>query len=389
MSSADHDRMLRPSGAHRWMQCAASPGREAQIEEKPSSYAAEGTAAHALGEMVLTSGEDAIAFLATEINVPLSDGTLATYAVTTEMASAVQRYVDAVNDQPGQLFVEHSLDLAGILPNNGTGDALRIDWDNNVCRINDLKYGQGVRVMAENNVQEMLYGLGALQSFETFGDIDTFELWIHQPRLDHVDVWELSRLELLLFKNNVIEAVERTRAEFPKYTAGDHCRFCRARDDCAALAAYSVATVTDQFDDLATFDINDPNKLSQDQVNELLNRIGPMRQWASALEERAMRELQDGTADLPDWKIVEGRSNRKFRDDVAVLDILKKSRMSADTYAPRSVLSLGKLEKVMGKKLFHEKLGEQVVKPQGKPTLAPASDKKPSITATDKFKVIM
>lgn len=371
------DAFLRPSGAYRWLNCPASPSREAEYEQTTSPYAEEGTAAHELAAECLNTGTMAVDYLGEEFNG---------HKVTTEMVHAVQRYLDYVNEQPGDLLVEQKLDLSGVLPNDGTGDAIRLDYDTETIYINDLKYGSGVRVDAEDNPQLLTYAVGAVESYEWMGEFQRFELNIVQPRLDHIDTWVVSIDDVLAFRDVLRKGVAATRAENPEHVAGDHCRFCAARADCRAFAEYAVQTVASQFEDLTDFEIADPNTLPPDTVNVLLSRLPMMRAFATALEERATAGLLDGTLQLADWKIVEGRANRRWRDEDAVLEALKGNRkLKADDYAPRKLVTAPQLEKLVGKDMFNKKFADQVEKPKGKPTLAPAADKRPSVTPSDQF----
>ena len=150
---------LGASAAHRWMACPGSLRLLAGIKSRDTKYTIEGTSAHTLAQMALEKNLPPKTWEGSEINgVP----------VTEEMVEAVSVFVDDVNEHKTNgcvTYIEQRFDLSPLNPPGpmfGTGDVVIYDPENRVLRVNDFKYGQGVVVEVEDNVQLLFYGLGAL-----------------------------------------------------------------------------------------------------------------------------------------------------------------------------------------------------------------------------------
>jgi len=382
---------LRPSSAHRWLACPASPSREARVPEggEPSFYAAEGSAAHELAELCFGTGtfkqpEVARKFLGTTFTVEGFD-----IPVTAEMADAVQRYVDYVLEFPMQWrAAEYALSMEGILPVGGTSDMVGIEKDGKTLHVFDLKYGQGVKVHAEQNPQLMLYALGALREVEAlYDEIERVVVHIVQPRIDHVDTWETTPAELCGFAAHVAQGVERALGAEPPAVPGDHCKFCSYRAHCGERGEHNLQMIGLSFDDLTegaeavAEKLQPPAYLSTVDLGLVLEHAKQIRDWLGDLEERAMQEIMDG-GEVPGWKLVEGRSSRKWNaDEEVVIAHCKKKRLKVDQFMPRELASVAGLEKELGKARFVDlEFPFLVDKGEGKPTLAPASDKRPALS---------
>lgn len=382
------DSLLRPSGAHRWMACPASPLLESEYDYTTSKYAAEGSAAHWLAEQCLNSNSSPKIYVGQTREF---DGF--TVEITADMADHVQKYIDYIEELGGDVaYYELELDLSAYLPNKGTTDAAKADFSRKHADIVDLKFGKGVMVYAEGNPQMKTYALGALEFFEVLGDIETVTVHIVQPRLNHIDTFTYYSDELLAFGNELIEAVDKVRAvrdatAYENSVAGDHCKFCAAKASCRRFHEQAAKTVAESFDDLSNFEVaDDVAHVTGEELAHMLENLPLVKSWVTTVEEHAFGQLQRGEK-IPGWKLVEGRSHRKWGcDEDDVLAALKSQRkLKVDEYAPRKVLSLAQLESLMGKTTFAEKLGDLVVKPTGKPALAPESDKRPAIAAVDQF----
>ena len=115
--------------------------------------------------------------------------------------------------------------------------------------------------------------------------------------------------------------------------------------------------------------------LSDAEIGDLLERGKRLVQWYKDLEAYATEALLAGKA-IPGWKLVAGRSNRAFTDqDAAIQAVIAAGYDEALVY-DRKPKTLSELEKLMGKAEFAEKVGGYVIKPPGKPTLAPSADKR-------------
>ena len=383
--SAEAQRMLRPSGAHRWLKCAASPSREAVLPDPPSKDASYGTAAHAIAERCLVGKSRAEAFLG-----DLVDTDTGPVRVDMEMVEGVQRYLDYISTltgEPHQLEAERKVALAPWLPNDGTTDCVVLTID--ALHIVDLKFGRGVKVYPERNPQLMTYALGIYADLEDLGLVDPslrVVLHIAQPRLDHFDQWDTSAEELFAFGTTLQTAARVALEPDPPAVPGKHCKFCRARSGCAELARYTADQVGLQFDDLTQAPVATPAPpapvadLPADRLVSMLSVVDVVRDWANAVEAAALSAALSGV-ELPGYKVVAGRTTRAWADGDSVIAHAKKKRLSIDEFYPRDLASPAQLEKSLGKEKF-SKLGFPLLldRKEGKPTLAPAGDKRPALT---------
>lgn len=367
---------LSASGAHRWMNCPASVALEAQFPEgdKVSPFAAEGTAAHDLAETCLRTDSNTDAFLGKTFS---ADGL--EFTVDDTMVEAVQLYVDYVRDQPGKLLIEQRVDFSPWV-DDGFGTADAIVLNDGVATVADLKYGRGVKVDAERNPQAMCYALGALNEFEFLYDVHTFRLAIIQPRLDHVSEWEISREDLLDWADGILRprAVDAMSGSDASFHPGEkQCRFCRAKGACKALAEYSLAAACEGFSVVGDpIEPVDPNVLSNSEIGELLPNLDLVSNWIKAVEAHALGQLEQGEA-VPGYKLVTGRSLRKWADEADAEAALKRTKLKVADIFTKKLISPAQAEKKLGK--THKIFAEHVVKPDGKPAIAPISDKRPAL----------
>ena len=375
--------LLSPSASHRWLHCTAAPRLEEGIKDEGSDYAAEGTLAHAYCAMKLkeflglpTDGEkEEIAALQEKYGTGEMSEYTDTYAtIVLEKFNAAR----AVTPD-AQLLVETRLDFSDYVPEAfGTADAIIIA--DGTMEIIDFKYGKGVKVSAVENPQMMIYALGAYARFAFEYRIDNLRATIVQPRIDNLSEYEITVEELTSWASNVLTpAAEKAyKGEGPQ-TPGSWCRFCKVKNQCRALADKCKAAVA-----------VDPKLITPEELaKDVLPMVPIVKTWISGVEEFALAQALSGVQ-LPGWKIVEGRSIRKITDTDSVADALTKSGYTrSDIYKPIEMRTITELEKLVGKKQFAALCGEWVNKPQGKPTLAPESDKRKAIDPiADDFKGI-
>ena len=375
--------LLSPSASHRWLHCTAAPRLEEGIKDEGSDYAAEGTLAHAYCAMKLkeflglpTDGEkEEIAALQEKYGTGEMSEYTDTYAtIVLEKFNAAR----AVTPD-AQLLVETRLDFSDYVPEAfGTADAIIIA--DGTMEISDFKYGKGVKVSAVENPQMMIYALGAYARFAFEYRIDNLRATIVQPRIDNLSEYEITVEELTSWASNVLTpAAEKAyKGEGPQ-TPGSWCQFCKVKNRCRALADKCKAAVA-----------VDPKLITPEELaKDVLPMVPIVKTWISGVEEFALAQALSGVQ-LPGWKIVEGRSVRKITDTDSVADALTKSGYTqSDFYKPVEMRTITELEKLVGKKQFAALCGEWVNKPQGKPTLAPESDKRKAIDpAADDFKDI-
>lgn len=367
--------VLSPSSASRWLSCTPSARLEMQYPDKAGDYAKEGTLAHEFGELRLKrySGEIDNLEEWTErtselVKDSLYSESLEEYAgsyadfVWEKYQLAQKTTSDAV------LRIEEKIDLTAYVPEGfGTGDAVILA--DGTMEIIDLKYGKGVQVSAVENKQMMLYALGALDMFGFMYAIHTVRMTIYQPRLDNVSEWEMPVEELLMWGMN--ELAPRAKMAFAgegSFNPGKHCQFCRAKAQCRALAEKNMEVARHEFDDASL--------LSDAEISKVLEQMDIFRNWMSAVEEYALQAALNGKA-FPGFKLVEGRSNRKYVDEKKVADRLIENGYKSDLiYEPAKLKTITAMEKLVTKKAFTAILGDLIIKPQGKPTLVPVSDKR-------------
>lgn len=373
--------LLSASGASRWLNCTASPRLEEHYENTTSAYAEEGTLAHEISELLLRNAIGAI----DPVEAIQKGNDLEKHAMySSEMPDEVQKYVDFVLETlnaaksitpEAKLLIEERVDLTDFIEDGfGTNDAIILS--DKVLDVIDLKYGKGVRVNAENNSQLMLYGLGALNKHLLSYDIETIRLNIVQPRLDHIDTWEISAKELLEWGETIVKpkAVEAYKGGTePK--PGDWCKFCKAKARCSALANKNMQDVKMEFNDSPEV-LKDSKELTDEQLTYIFQVSGAIKDWLSSIESYMLKEAVSGK-NWPNLKLVEGRSQRKWVDETSVEEKLLKEGYQADQIFISKLGGITQIEKLIGKKNFETVVGEFVTKPQGSPTLVDVSDKRP------------
>lgn len=366
--------ILSPSSASRWLSCTPSARLETQYPDKAGDFAKEGTLAHEFGELWLKIHSKLInnvrwAKRISELRKdPLYSKSLEEYAggyadfVWEKYQLAQKTTSDAI------LRIEEKIDLTAYVPEGfGTGDAVILA--DGTMEIIDLKYGKGVRVSAAENKQMMLYALGALDMFGFMYAIHTVRMTIYQPRLDNVSEWEIPVEELLMWGTN--ELAPRAKMAYAgegSFVPGKHCQFCRAKAQCRALAEKNM--------EVAKHEFNDASLLSDNEISQILEQMDIIKNWMSAVEEYALQAALSGKV-FPGFKLVEGRSIRKYADEKKVADRLLENGYKSDLiYEPAKLKTITAMEKLVTKKAFAAILGDLIIKPQGKPTLVPASDKR-------------
>lgn len=373
---------LSASGAKKWLACPGSVRMEEAVPEKPSAYAAEGTAAHALGEAKLrhalkeyTRAKYHKAIKELDISDEMEEYTDAYRDFVLEQFNEVKR-----DDPAALLLLEQRLDFSDYVPEGfGTGDCVILGAGQ--LRIIDLKYGQGVPVSVEGNPQLCLYALGALAAYDFLYDVEEVHMCIFQPRIDNVDSAVMAAGELRAWGKGVRPAAQAAFSGTEETHAGSHCdtNFCRARPFCRAYAERNTA--------LARHDFKKPAQLSPEEISEVLEHAEALAKWATLIKDYALGAALDCGVAFPGWKVVEGRSNRIFSiDDTLVAGQLIARGYNEDDIWPRKLNGITKLEKYLGKKEFNALLGEFVIKPPGKPTLVPETDKRPAIHSADAAK---
>lgn len=356
--------LLSASSSHRWLACTPSARLEDTFDEQASRtsiFAAEGTAAHELSEHKLRL------YMGQKSERPKSrfDSRDLDYYTDVYAGFAAELISEVKSScKDPIILIEQRLDYSLYVPEGfGTGDLVVIA--DGTLDIVDLKYGKGVAVTAHENPQMKLYALGALALFDSLYDIKTVRMTICQPRLDSISTFEVSTGELLEWAQ--VELVPKAQLAIKgegEFLPGEHCRFCRARQTCRALA--------ESFLEFAKLDFREPALLTDDEVAQVLSIADSLSNWAADVYAYATYMAVSRGKEWQGYKLVEGRSNRKYTSEGDVIEALTGAGYT-DIYK-QSLIGITDMEKLLGKKQFAQLIGNLIEKPQGKPTLVPDSD---------------
>ncbi len=364
---------LSASSSHRWLSCPPSAKLCESIPDQASPYAQEGTDCHELCAFLVEKA----------LGRNVTDPTESLSYYNAEMQSCAEEYCSFVLEQleaakgycaDPMVFIEQRLDFSRWVENGfGTGDCIIVA--DHVLQIIDYKHGLGVLVEAKENSQMMCYALGALEAFDDLYDIDQVSMTIFQPRRDNVSSWSCSKAELLSWADTVLAPTAALAYEGKgEFRAGDHCQFCKVKATCRKRAEYNL--------ELAKYDFAIPSTLDEIEIAAILPKIDQLISWGNDIKDYALARAQAGTH-YEGFKIVEGRSNRKYTDEALVAKIVGSA--GYDPYE-KKLLGITAMSSLLGKKKFNDLLGSYIYKPPGKPALVLESDKRPAMnTAADDF----
>ncbi|CAH8772256.1 DUF2800 domain-containing protein [Paenibacillus dendritiformis] len=377
--------LLGGSGAERWINCPPSARLCEHIEDKRSEYADEGTAAHELAELKLSrSIKPCNSKRRAELEAGLQFFIAVNQYYNAEMENAVQEYVDFVEERfleakarssDAIVSLEERLDFTKWVPEGyGTGDVVLISDD--VLEIIDLKYGKGQQVSAVGNPQIRLYALGAWSAYNWMFDIQEVRMTIVQPRLDSVSTDTMPIDGLLEWAETVVKpAAALAYAGEGGFKAGSHCRWCKVKGNCRARADENMKALVYEF--------QDPALLSNEEIGSILFVAEQLQAWAKDVADYAFEQAKVGKR-IPQWKLVEGRSNRVISDKDVAWKTLEEANLEPDKYLkPRELRGIGELEKRIGKKELAKLLDELIIKPPGKPVLVPETDPRAELNSLE------
>lgn len=375
--------VLSASGADKWLNCPPSARLEESYPDTSSPYAKEGTLAHEIAEFKTRNY-----FIETlpkrtftsKLNKFKKDE-----LYQNEMDEYTESYLEYIKEvamkYPSKPYIalEKKIDFSKYVPGGyGTCDCILIHG--NDMHIIDFKYGKGVQVSAENNSQLMLYALGALEAYSMLYQIETVHLSIFQPRIDNISCFEISAANLLSWAIEEVEPKAKLAYDgIGDFNAGEHCRFCKAQAQCRAKAESIISVFPVK---------NEPALLTDDEIGLILAKAKELVSWSNAVEDYALNAILSGK-EIRGWKAVEGRSVRVFSDADKAFEKIVESGTPEEMLYERKPLSLSQIEKLLGKKEFESIVSSFVVKPQGKPTLAPSDDKRPVFNKADVFENII
>lgn len=362
----------------RWSACPGSVRLSRGIENRTTSYAAEGTVAHGLAQLALDPGIPPETYLGKTRSADGFD-----FEVTQEMVDAVNVFTETDPLEDGDTgYVEHKFDLSHVYDGlYGTAD--RVVWKPKTALliVRDFKYGAGVPVDVKDNPQLRYYALGALIDLGL--PAKRVRMEVVQPRCPHPDgpirAEEIDAIELMDFATDLIDYAKATEDENAPLHPGEHCRWCVAAGICPALKARANAFAAQAFGSDAAYD--------PDDLAAALAEIPILEARIKGVREFAYAEASAGKT-IPGWKLVAKRANRKWRDEaVAITALTKLGLGEPEIYGVPKLVSPATIEKTLGKK-NSKVLEELTVKESSGNTLAVESDPRPAVvrqSAEDAF----
>lgn len=363
--------LLGASVAKQWLNCPPSVRLTENMPEKPSKYAAEGTLAHAIGELKLRKKFEVMK--KSEFDKKLKE-LKASPNYSPEMDGHTDTYCDYVSGLAHSykakpyVVIEKQVNYSHIAPEGfGTCDCLMLCGED--MHVIDFKYGQGVIVSAEDNPQLKLYALGAAAEYSLLYSIKNVTLHIVQPRTaEGNSSWSVSAEDLISWGESIKPIAALAYEGKGEFKAGGHCMFCKAKASCRAQAEYRLSE--------AGFTNVPPELLSNEELGRVLRQAQSFAKWLSCVEDYALNEILNGRP-IEGFKAVEGRSNRVITDIDAAFEVLKTNGYDEALLYERKPITLTALEKLVTKSQLSELIGKFIEKPQGKPTLVPLDDKRP------------
>lgn len=210
--------------------------------------------------------------------------------------------------------------------------------------------------------------------FSILYDINEIQMVIFQPRIENISEFSMPVSDLLDWAENELKPKAELAAKGEgEFCAGEHCRFCKVKATCHKRAEYNLA--------IAKYDFAPPDMLQDSEIAMILERADSLTAWAEDVKEYALSEALKGRK-WNGYKVVEGRSNRKYTDEKMAAAVVKAA--GKDPYSEPKILGITEMTKMLGgKKKFEELLSKYVYKPQGKPTLVPVSDKRKEWSAAE------
>ena len=352
------------------------------------------------------------------------------------------------------VYPEQVLSIEFITGEEGaTGTSDTVIVKGNTAIIADLKYGRGVQVFAEGNEQLLIYGASAVADFDALGEIEHVELHILQPRLNHFDVWKLTVAEMNERIEVIRQTAKRILAGPEGLTAvpgPKQCKFCKASATCNERTDHTMQLIVGEFVDLdkgfvkvempqaekllaqsfgvkpaaityhhehaedfghdideaAHFTVKKPSirpsleaatdslaTADDERLATLMDAADMIEGFAKAVRAETERRLLAGKFTDARYKLVGGRmGNREYEDEEAAEAEMKAMRLKADEMYSKKIISPAQAEKLLKEKNPRKwaKLQKLIVQREGKPSVAPASDKRPalSMAIAEQFEVL-
>lgn len=378
--------VLSASSSHKWLVCTPSARLEEQFPNKTSEYMEEGTLAHEIAEFKVRSYF--LEAISKSAYTRRLNKLKEKQHFSQEMLIHTDTYLEYIKGESLKtsskpfIALEQKVDFSRYVPEGfGTADCIMISG--NDLHIIDFKYGKGVKVDATENPQMKLYALGVLFQYGMLYDIKQIRMTIVQPRLDSISEFSMPKDALIEWGENVVKPqAEKAFMGIGDFVQGDHCRFCRAKGACEFRAKENmkiVEEIQEKYNGI----------ISDKEVGEMLSKTDGIEQWLQDLKEYALQQILKGK-EVPGWKAVEGKSNRKLVDIDKAFEILEANGYKSEILYEKKPLTLTQLEKTIGKANVAKAIGDYIEKPKGAPTLVKSTDKRESfkISAQEEFKNI-
>lgn len=374
--------LLSPSGGGRWLACPPSARWEEKFPDVSNDAADEGTHCHTLSELYILNTLKRIPLI--KYNSDLKKAKHNPY-YNKEMDGYALDYTNFVLDRyysfpDAMIGIEEDLSIEKYVP-EGRGHTDAVIVAPGILIVKDLKYGKGVRVEAEGNVQLRLYALAAYLKYRLYYNIETVEMWIYQPRLDNISSYTITLVELLKWANEVVVPGAKMAFEGKgMYTPGKHCQFCKARNQCKALANYHSETAKYAFEDVY--------KLDDQAVSDILEKAADTIKWLNSITDYALHEAVNNNKNWPGFKLIAGKSNRFYSDPKKIVATLQKAKFPISDYMTLpQLVGITALEKNLSVAVVDNLLGKYLIKPKGSPALVPAWDKRAAINGKEAAKI--
>ncbi|MGX7092563.1 DUF2800 domain-containing protein [Hutsoniella sourekii] len=359
--------LLSASSSHRWLKHAPIALLEAMVPEEESSEAAFiGTEAHNYGAFLISEKLGRELFY--QENFVLDEEMR---AYTEDYANYVIEQKEALGDNT-LIFIEQSVDYSKYVPEGfGTADIILVS--KHTLHIIDYKTGR-YYVNPENNTQLLLYALGALELVESIYDIEEVRMTIYQPRIGNVSTWTMDADPILEWANGElkVKAMQAAKGE-GTIEYGDWLAMTKIRAISKDRANHHL--------ELRKYQLKEAHLLNDEEMAEVLSHVDDLVKWVKDVKEYAQKQAVENGKQYNGFKLVEGRSTRKYVD--AKLIEQRAVEQDIEDIYQLSLLPLTKLEAKLGKTEFQEVFGDLITKPSGKPTLVPESDGRPEIVKHD------
>jgi hypothetical protein len=361
------------------------------------------------------------------------------FLVDADMAREVQKSIDVIRAFGGEMYAERKLNIGFITGEEGaTGTVDTTIVKTPELIIDDLKYGRGIAVDSVDNEQLLIYGAAALEEFDLLGEIETLRMRISQPRINNDSEWVLPVSEVRERVIEIRKVADKIMAgpEGLEATPGDkQCRFCKVKGTCPEYRASVLAVVADDFIDLSKgeiavgikdaesilaqaygvklkavdfergdenheprFVVKKPNLTPQlsdaetrlastddEDLATCMDAVDTIESWCKAVRAEVERRLLAGKFTDARYKLVDGRAGaRAWSDEQEAETLLKSFRLKQEQMYEFKLISPTTAEKVLAEASPKRwaKAQALISRSDGKPSVAPVSDKRPALVIT-------